>query len=82
MTRGVLDGDARTCMAMIRCSTVSLEGSRRVMMSLDTFTSRVCPSRWHRSTACASKCFLYSLLYVPQLGGTCINPKPTTVFQI
>ena len=40
-------------MTMMRCSTVSLSARGSVMMSLDTCTSRVCPSRCARSTACS-----------------------------
>ena len=41
-----------TCICMMRCSTVSRSGARIFMMSLDTLTSRSCPSRWLLAMAC------------------------------
>ena len=41
-----------TCICMMRCSTVSQSGARIFMMSLDTLTSRSCPSRWLLAMAC------------------------------
>ena len=41
-----------TCICMMRCSTVSRSGARIFMMSLDTLTSRNCPSRWLLAMAC------------------------------
>ena len=40
-------------MPNIRCSTVSPPARWCAVMSLVTTTSRVWPSRWHRSMACA-----------------------------
>ena len=43
-----------TCICMMRSSTVSRPGVRIFMISLDTFTSRICPNRWLLAMACTA----------------------------